>query len=62
MLINRRDSAVGTVTRPLARQPTERGLIFGTCNRFLLSPELPERLWRPPSLLFSGYKGLSVHE
>jgi hypothetical protein len=27
------------------------------CKRFLFSPKRPDRLWGPPGLLFSGYRG-----
>ena len=35
-----------------------RGLSPGRVKRFFFSfPKLPDRLWGPPSLLFSGYRG-----
>jgi hypothetical protein len=35
-----------------------RGSILDRVKRFLSSPQRPDRLWRPPSLLSSGYQGL----
>jgi len=38
---------------------TEDGLIFGSQHGqgSVSSQERPDQLWRPPGLLFSGYRG-----
>jgi hypothetical protein len=35
-----------------------RGSIPGRGKKFCSAPQLPGRLWGPPSLLFDGYRGL----
>jgi hypothetical protein len=37
----------------------DRGSIPGRGKRFFSSPQRPDRLWGPSSLLSNGYRGLS---
>jgi hypothetical protein len=41
---------------------TVRGSNPNTFKRFLSPPNRPDRLWSPPSLLFSGFRGLKRPE
>jgi hypothetical protein len=47
------------MTRLWAEQP---GSIFGMDKRFFSSPQHPDWLWSPPSLLSNGYWGLYPQE
>jgi len=47
----------GVVTRQRVRQQMIHGSIPDKGKRFLFSPERPDRLWSPLSLLFSEYRG-----
>jgi hypothetical protein len=53
-----RGSCFGIMTRLLAGRPRSRNSIPGRGNRFFSSPKLPDRLWGPPSLLFTSYQWL----
>ena len=50
------ESASGNIL-PSADIRTVRCSIPGRSNIFLASPKRPDRLWGPPSLQFSGYRG-----
>jgi hypothetical protein len=50
--------AARTVTRLLDGRPRNRGSISTGGSIFVSSPKRLDRLWDPPSLLFSGYNGL----
>jgi hypothetical protein len=50
-----RDDVAGIMTR--SRAGRCQGSNLGTVKRFFSSPEHPDRLWGPPSLLFNGYRG-----
>jgi hypothetical protein len=57
-----RDSSVSIVTRLQDGRLENRGLIPGRGKRFLPSPQHPERLWSPPSLLANAYRRLFPQE
>jgi len=40
-----------------AGQPRDRGGIPGKCMGSFFTPECPDGLWGPLSLLFNGYRG-----
>lgn len=51
------DRLFAVVSRLQAGQPWSRGSIPGGGKKFFFSPECPDRLWDPPSLLFNGCLG-----
>jgi hypothetical protein len=53
-----RDSSVGIATRLRAGILRNRDSTPSTGKRFVFSPQRPEQLWGPPSLLSNGSRGL----
>jgi hypothetical protein len=53
-----RDSSLGIETRLRAGRPRRLSSISGRDKRFFSSPQHPDELWGPPSLLFNGYQGV----
>jgi len=51
------DSTVSVVSRLRAGHTRNWGLIPGGCKRFIAFPQLPDLLWGPPSVIFSGTGG-----
>jgi hypothetical protein len=49
-----RDSSVGIVTRLQAGRPRDRSSVHGSGKRFFSSPQRPDWLWGPSSLLYNG--------
>jgi hypothetical protein len=50
-------SVVSILTRLCAKQPRNSALTPCMSKRLFPSPDLPERLWGPPSLLLNEYPG-----
>jgi hypothetical protein len=53
-----RNSSVTIVTRLCIGRLRNRSSIAGKGNRFVSSPQRPDRLWGPPSVLSNGHHGL----